>query len=107
MKTRTGNFPIGFRQVNANWNRDIPSLLEWAVENRLEAVDLTTDPESALGAVSDAGLRIGSIDLPDNKGMIAADPARRAEALARNSECIRACTASGPQNFFAVMLPED
>ena len=107
MKTRTGNFPIGFRQVNTNWNRDIPSLIQWAVENKLEAIDLTTDPESALEAVSAAGLRIGSIDLPDNRGMIAADPARRAEALALNTDCIRACTAAGPQNFFAVMLPED
>ena len=107
MKTRTGNFPIGFRQVNAKWNRDIPSLLEWAVASGLEVIDLTSDSPAALKAVSDAGLRIGSIDLPDNKGMIAADPARRAEALARNSDCIRACTASGPQNFFAVMLPED
>ncbi len=107
MKTRTGNFPIGFRQVNAKWNRDIPSLLEWAVASGLEVIDLTSDSPAALKAVSDAGLRIGSIDLPDNKGMIAADPARRAEALARNSACIRACTASGPQNFFAVMLPDD
>ena len=80
MKTRTGNFPIGFRQVNTNWNRDIPSLIEWAVANKLEVIDLTTDPESALDAVSAAGLRIGSIDLPDNRGMISADPARRADA---------------------------
>ena len=76
MKTRTGNFPIGFRQVNANWNRDIPSLLEWAVENRLEAVDLTTDPESALGAVSDAGLRISARGDPGGE----AEQRRRLEA---------------------------
>ncbi len=107
MKTRTGNFPIGFRQVNVNWQRDIPSLVEWTVANGLEVIDLTTDSPAAVNAVSEAGLRIGSIDLPDNRGMIAADPARRAEALARNSDSIRSCTASGPQNFFAVMLPED
>ena len=107
MKTRTGNFPIGFRQVNTKWQQDVPSLLAWTVANGLEAIDLTTDSPAAVKAVSDAGLRIGSIDLPDNKGMIAADSGRRAEALARNSDCIRACTAAGPQNFFAVMLPED
>ncbi len=107
MKTRTGNFPIGFRQVNSNWQRDISSLMEWAIANDLEAIDLTSDSLTAFKAVSEAGLRIGSIDLPDNKGMIAADAGRRAEALARNSDCIRACTANGPQNFFAVMLPED
>ena len=107
MKTRTGNFPIGFRQVNAQWQRDIPALIEWTLSNNLEAIDLTTASPAAVTAVTDAGLRIGSIDLPDNKGMIAADPARRADALARNTEGIRACAADGPRNFFAVMLPED
>ena len=107
MKTRTGNFPIGFRQVNAQWQRDIPALIQWTVSNNLEAIDLTTAAPAAVKAVSEAGLRIGSIDLPDNKGMIAADPARRAQALALNTEGIRACAAAGPQNFFAVMLPED
>ncbi len=107
MKTRTGNFPIGFRQINAQWQRDIPALVEWTRASDLEVIDLTTGSPAAVKAVSDAGLRIGSIDLPDNRGMIAADPARRAQALARNSDCIRACSAAGPQNYFATMLPED
>ena len=107
MRTRTGNFPIGFRRGNTKWQRDTSSLVEWAVQNDLEVIDLTTDPAGALKMVAEAGLRIGSIDLPDNKGMIAADAGRRAEALARNSDCIRACSAAGPQNYFAVMLPEN
>ena len=107
MRTRTGNFPIGFRRGNSRWQRDLPSLLEWAVQNDLEVIDLTTDPADAVKAAAEAGLRIGSIDLPDAPGMIAADAGRRAEALARNSDCIRACTTDGPQNFFAVMLPAD
>ena len=72
------------------------SLVEWAVQNDLEVIDLTTDPAGALKMVAEAGLRIGSIDLPDNKGMIAADAGRRAEALARNSDCIRACYGRWP-----------
>ena len=107
MRTRTGNFPIGFRRGNSSWQRDLSSLLEWAVQNDLEVIDLTTDPAGAVKSVAEAGLRIGSIDLADSKGMIAADAGRRAEALARNSDGIRACTAAGPQNFFAVMLPEN
>ena len=107
MRTRTGNFPIGFRRGNSNWQRDLPSLLEWAVQNDLEVIDLTNAPADAVKAVADAGLCIGSIDLPDAKGMISADAGLRAEALVHNSDYIRSCTTDGPQNFFAVMLPAD
>ena len=107
MRTRTGNFPIGFRQLNSKWQRDLPAVLKWAVQNDLEVIDLNNGSADAVKAVSHAGLRIGSIDLPDSKTMISADAARRADALARNSDCIRACTTDGPHNFFATMLPED
>ena len=107
MKTRTGNFPIGFRQVKSPWQRDLPSVLDWAIRNDLEVIDLNHSSAESVKDTAAAGLRIGSIDLPDHKGMIAADPGRRAAALARNSECIRACTADGSQNFFEVMLPEN
>jgi sugar phosphate isomerase/epimerase len=107
MRTRTGDFPIGFRRGNSSWQRDLPSLLEWAARNDLEVIDLTNSPADAVKVTASAGLRIGSIDLPDAKGMITADAGRRAEALAQNSDYIRACTADGPQNFFAVMLPAD
>lgn len=107
MKTRTGSFPVGFRQVNSKWQRDLPSLVEWAVRNGLEVIDLTGASADAVKTVAAAGLRIGSVDLPDVKGLISADAGRRKEALARNSECIRACSLDGPRNYFAVMLPED
>ena len=107
MRTRTGNFPIGFRQVNSQWQRDLPSLLEWAEQNELGVIDLANATAAAVKTVADAGLRIGSIDLPDARGMICADAGRRAETLARNSDHIRACTTDGPLNFFAVMLPDD
>ncbi len=107
MRTRTGDFPIGFRRGNSSWQRDLPSLLEWAVQNDLEVIDLTNSPADAVKVTASAGMRIGSIDLPDAKGMITADAGRRAEALAHNSNYIRACTTDGPQNFFAVMLPAD
>ena len=107
MRTRTGNFPIGFRRGNTKWQRDISSLVEWTVQNDLEVIDLTTDPVGALKTVAEAGLRIGIHRSARQQGMISADPGRRAEALARNSDGIRACSAAGPQNYFAVMLPEN
>jgi sugar phosphate isomerase/epimerase len=52
-------------------------------------------------------MRIGSVDVPDNKGMISADKGRRKAALERNAEFVRACAKLGPINYFLVMLPED
>jgi sugar phosphate isomerase/epimerase len=55
----------------------------------------------------DAGMRIGSVDLVDKKGMISPDKAKRSEAIAKNADYVHACAAFGPINYFLVMLPED
>ncbi len=107
MKTRTGNYPIGFRRGNGAWQADLGALLQWATQNGLEVIDLRSDADQVGQQVLDAGLRIGSVDLPDNKGMIAADAGRRKEAIAANAEFVRNCAKLGPMNHFLVMLPED
>lgn len=108
MKTRTGNYPIGFRRGGGAWQSDLSSLLEWATTNELEVIDLRADADSTGQSVLEAGMRIGSVDLADNKGMISPDKGRRRAALERNIEYVRACAHKlGPVNFFLVMLPED
>lgn len=107
MKTRTGNYPIGFRRGGGAWQSDLSALLEWAKSNELEVIDMRADADQYGQLVLDAGLRIGSVDVPDNKGMISADEGRRREAIERNSEFVRACAKLGPINYFLVMLPED
>lgn len=106
MKTRTGNFPIGFRRGGTDWQKDLTSLIGWAKENGLEVIDLGKDAPQAAPQMRAAGLRIGSIDLLDNKGMISPDKEKRSAALAANSEFIKACAGNEPNNFFLVMLPE-
>lgn len=107
MKTRTGHYPIGFRRGGGDWQGDLSALLAWAVAYELEVIDLRTDADATGRVALDAGLRIGSVDLPDAKGMIAADAGRRRAAVAANAEYVRACGALGPMNHFLVMLPED
>ncbi|MEZ4729336.1 MAG: sugar phosphate isomerase/epimerase [Caldilineaceae bacterium] len=107
MKTRTGNFPIGFRRGGTDWQKDLTSLIGWAKENGLEVIDLNKDAPESAPAVRAAGLRIGSIDLLDNKSMISPDQGKRREAVAANSDYIERCAAGAePTNFFLVMLPE-
>jgi sugar phosphate isomerase/epimerase len=107
VKTRTGNYPIGFRRGGGAWQNDLPTLLEWAATSGLEVIDLRADADTTGKAVLDAGLRIGSVDLADGKGMIASDKGRRKAAIERNSEFIRACAALGPINYFLTMVPEN
>ncbi len=107
MKTRTGEFSIGFRRGGSAWQQDLAALIAWTKQNDLEVIDLGRDGDETAGAVVDAGLAVGSVDLADWKGMISPDKGTRDAALARNAEYVRACAAHGPMNHFLVMLPED
>jgi sugar phosphate isomerase/epimerase len=106
MKTRTGNFLIGFRRGGTDWQKEIGALIQWTKANDLSCIDLGKDAAAAGQAVIEAGLRIGSVDLPNNKGMISPDKATRAEAIAENSGLIEKLAALGSINYFLVMLPE-
>jgi sugar phosphate isomerase/epimerase len=106
MKTRTGNFPIGFRRGGGSWQKDLDRLIAWARENDLEVIDLGKDGDRLARSVIEAGLRVGSVDLLEWQGMISPDRGKRAETIAKNTDYIRACAAYGPMNHFLVMLPE-
>ncbi len=107
MQTRTGNFPLGFRRAGGEWQQDLSNLIEWAKTNSLEVIDLGNNGDTAAKTILDAGLRVGSVDLLHWQKMIAADPRIRADAIARNSDYIRACAVYAPMNHFLVMLPQD
>jgi sugar phosphate isomerase/epimerase len=112
VRTRTGDFSIGFRRGGTEWQHDLEALIAWTQENGLEVIDLGRDGDRCVQAAVDAGLRIGSIDLAIWNEMISPDKGERAEAIARNADYVRACAAgrapgSEPVNFFLVMLPKD
>ena len=106
-KTTTGEFGIGFRRGWSPWQKDLESLLRWANDNAFAAVDLGNDADATGSKVIDAGGRIGSVDLPEWKGMISADPATRKAAIAKNKDYIERCADLGALVHFIVMLPED
>ncbi|MDQ3248138.1 MAG: sugar phosphate isomerase/epimerase [Chloroflexota bacterium] len=107
MKTRTGHFPIGFRRGGTAWQKDLKALIAWTQQNGLEVIDLGKEGSQIGQTVLDAGLRIGSIDLYDNKGMISPSATTREKAVEANADHIHECSAFGPVNFFLVMLPEN
>lgn len=107
MFTRTGTFPIGFRRGGSNWQQDLGALITWAQDHDLGVIDLGRDGDVTAKAVLDAGLTVGSVDLPEWQGMISPDQATRDAAVARNAAYIEACGAYGPMHHFVVMLPEN
>ena len=107
MKTRTGQFPIGFRRMGYDWHKDINALIDWTKKQGLELIDLGRDGDTTAKTVIEAGLKVGSVDFAEWQGMISSDKAKRADAVAKNAEYVKACAAAGASNFFLVMLPED
>jgi sugar phosphate isomerase/epimerase len=106
-QTRTGNIEIGFRRGWSDWQKDLQSVIEFAKSESFNVIDLGNDADESGPQVLDAGLKIGSVDLPDWQGMISPDKAKRDAAVARNTDYIRACGAFGSLNHFVVMLPEN
>jgi len=102
--TRTGQFGIGFRRGGGEWQKDLGGLIEWARANDFECIDVRG--VEAVRQMHEAPLPVGSADLPDGRGMISPDAARRDEAVAANSQYVRDC-AGMARNFFVVMLPEE
>lgn len=107
MPTRTGALSIGFRQGWQSWQKDLDSLLAWAVKSGFEAIDLTNATPACATKVLAAGLKLGSVDLLDFPKLMAKDPGRRQELVGKNIEHIKAMTAAGAKTFFTCMLPED
>jgi len=108
MKTYTGQFPIGFRVGGSEWQRDLPTLIDWAKSSGFSRLDLKKDADSTASTVVDAGLQIGSVDLVAWKEMISVDPETRRKAVENQMAYIeKVCAITGPMRFFVVMLPED
>ncbi len=107
MKTATGNFPLGWRRRNFDWEKDLDGMIAWAVDNQLEVVDLGRDADMSTKAVVDAGLRVGTADLTVWEEMISPDAGKRKDAVAKNADYVKACVAAGANVFFMCMLPED
>lgn len=73
----------------------------------MAVLDLGSDADQLAGTVVEAGLKVGSADLPAWSGLITADVAKREAAVAQQAAYVEACAKHGIRNYFLVMLPED
>jgi sugar phosphate isomerase/epimerase len=105
--TRTGGFPIGFRQGWTEWFKDIEGMVAWTKSQDLSVIDLGGNCLEHLPTMKANGIRVGSVDLQDWPGLISEDPAHQAASLEANERFIAECAKFGVTNYFAVMLPKD
>ena len=106
MKTRTGNFPIGFMRGGLrSEGPDLDAVIAWMQENGLEVIDGLAPAE--VPTVQEAGLLIGTLDLPNPRALLSADAAQRSDAVAENAAYIRANASLGAMKYMVVMIPPD
>ncbi len=105
--TVTGNFNIGFCRLNSPWQKNLDELITWAQEVGFGAVDLGRDGDEIAESVIKAGLKVGTVTLPEWQGMLSSESKERDKAVALNNAYIETCCAHGVKNFFVVMLPSD
>jgi len=105
--TRTGSFPIGFR-CNCPWQESSDAAIGFALEHGFEAIDVSARPPEELRRILDAGLHIGSVDVPWPWGELAAsDAARRRDAVDVKAAYITSAVQTGVRLFFLCAFPDD
>jgi sugar phosphate isomerase/epimerase len=109
--TKPGGFPIGFRQTGAAFMNDTEALIAFMSTNGFASIDLVSPrPRADLQRLSDAGLRVGTVDFPggwnDWTGLTSPDAARRADTADRTIAYI-ASLAPLASLVFTVALAED
>jgi sugar phosphate isomerase/epimerase len=105
--TRTGNFPIGFRNNLRHWTDGVMGAARFAVEHGFEVIDIDAQDPQQIREILGTGVRVGSVDLKQPwTDLMSPDAARRSGAAETNAAYIREAAALGVQNFFTVMLPE-
>lgn len=98
---------IGFRIPGKA--REIPfeELCAWAAEAGFGAIDLSSPEPEKIQAVRNAGLEVGTIDLPGTSNLVSADPEKQAAGVEAAKAAIAATAEHGCSKMFCVFFPED
>ena len=103
-----GKFQFGLRRGWSDWQKqDLRAFLAWIKASGFDAVDLMNISREDLGAVKEAGLRIGSVDLLDFGQIMATDIGKRRDVIARNVQYVNDIGAAGAKVFFTCVIPGD
>jgi len=94
---------IGVRQTGP---LPFPELCSWLKQNGFGAVDVGRVDAATKKTADDAGLVIGTADIPTSQ-LLAKDPEKRQAGVEACKGAIRAAAENGVKNLFCVFVPED
>ncbi|HUX49833.1 MAG TPA: sugar phosphate isomerase/epimerase [Spirochaetia bacterium] len=106
-KTRTGQFPIGFRSLGRGWQLSVGDAITFALANGFECIDVRTGAADELARIADGGLNVGTVDLVHWPELASSDAGERKAAAQENVDLVRGAVSRGVKNFFAVAIPKD
>lgn len=100
---------IGLRIPGACGKEETPeAFTAWCREAGFDAIDLSrADDERRIRAAKDAGLEIGTFDLPGTGKLLSADEATRREGIETVGAAINAIADAGGSRAFCVFIPPD
>lgn len=106
--THTGSYPVGVRIRGALAKLDLDQLIALADAHDFAGFDTSALQPQEVTPLLDAGLRIGTVDLPQPwADLTSADAGKRRDAAQQMAAYVRSIVALGVKNFFAVVLVDD
>ena len=98
---------IGLRIPGAGRQMPFDEFCRWCVDNGFEAVDIGEATPEVVQTARNAGLAIGSSDLPGVGNLLSADKAKQAAGAEAAKSAIQAAADNDVQIMFCVFNPED
>jgi sugar phosphate isomerase/epimerase len=101
------SWKLGVRQGNTPWQQDLACFIRWLRENAFEAIDLGEANAESLHQITSAGVRIGSVDLPQSwTDLVSEDRGKMKAAAGRCASYVRELSEMGVRNFFTILIPQ-
>jgi len=97
----------GLRIPGAARQMPFEKFCRWCKDNGFEAIDVGEITPAIVKAVRDAGLVIGSVDIPGIRDMLSVDKSKQKAGTEGAKAAIQAAADNGVSIMFCVLVPED
>jgi sugar phosphate isomerase/epimerase len=98
---------IGLRIPGEARKLSFDEFCNWCRKVGFEAVDLGSPNPEQIRTARDAGLEIGTVDLPGTRELCSADPEKQRAGQESAKTAIQAASENGVDRMFCVFVPED
>ncbi|GAB4452382.1 MAG: hypothetical protein OHK0029_03180 [Armatimonadaceae bacterium] len=96
---------IGLRIPGACGKEPLAEFAKWCRENGFDSIDLGNADTERVKAVRDAGLELGTVDLPGTGKLLSPDPTERQQGIETGIQAVNAIADAGGEKAFCVFIP--